>query len=33
MIFSIEDAREDRAELENLLRIEDLEKLRLQGFV
>jgi hypothetical protein len=33
MIFSIEDAKEDRAELENLLRIEDLENLRLQGFV
>ncbi len=32
-IFSPDDAKDDRIELENLLKTEDLEKLRLQGFV
>lgn len=33
LYFSIDDIKEERIELENLLKIEDLETLRLNGFV
>lgn len=33
IFFSVDDGKEDRIELENLLKIDDLEKLRLHGFV
>lgn len=33
LYFSVEDIKEERIELENLLKIEDLEILRLKGFV
>ena len=31
--FSPEDVKEERIEIQNLLRLEDLEKLRSEGFV
>jgi len=33
VFFSVEDGKEERIELENLLKTDDLEKLRLHGFV